>query len=382
VLSPESISDPDLSARRTLATVTDEEMLLPVIAMPIDRSNLESKTQQIEAVSFAESWGQGLSSLFEVLVASGCPRTTSAPTITTRSFVQEDLITAGSEVLVSNRFEIPEVPSVIRRFVSEKPINDEAGKAMNQVWAFRKVDTKRFLSFWSPPESQKTENGIKEAGGSAWESVRDIDGIATRNLVSELIKKSLHVKCVDKGLIYCQERNLLYFPEGLVPSNRLYFTKQDGTRTFVGAMGKRTYWRPGVSELYKHQLAPVFSVGVHAACDYTVLVRIRVRLTDEHDNVLSKQKGLSRRKHLCRNWWNDDWLHRVMAVMQFLSTDDESIVLEEGDNRLVVATNPDQWEVGVCLNEAAVKDVDETHEDALGYDEDGTDEEEENDNSK
>ena len=127
-----------------------------------------------------------------------------------------------------------------------------------------------------------------------------------------------------------------------------------------------------LSEPYKYQLSPAFSVDKCDESRYCLLVRMRVRLTDEQDKVLGKQKGLSRRKHLCRNWWNDDWLHRVMAVMQFLSSDDERIVIREDNACLEFASTADYWEVGKRLDESVLNNVDEAREDALTYADDDT----------
>jgi N12 class adenine-specific DNA methylase len=68
-----------------------------------------------------------------------------------------------------------------------------------------------------------------------------------------------------------------------------------------------------------------------------------------------------------------------MAIMQHLSTDDDSIVVEQEFQRLVVSTMPDQWEVGTRLNEGLIGDAHQMRDDALSYaTEDNDDEDKEN----
>jgi hypothetical protein len=151
------------------------------------------------------------------------------------------------------------------------------------------------------------------------------------------------------------ERKQMYFPRGLVERDRLTFVRPDGTRTWVSSAGERTYWRPERSEPYRYSLSPAFDVRQFPDGSYVVLARIRIYLTDTDDRALSASKIASRRKHLCKGWWNHEWFNRLLAVCQFLAEGSEEIRIGSlTDEQVVVGAVLRHWEVPVGINEAAL----------------------------
>ena len=51
-------------------------------------------------------------------------------------------------------------------------------------------------------------------------------------------------------------------------------------------------------------------------------MRNRGYLADVGNEPFKGRSVIARRKHLCRNWWNDDWLARTLAICQFLADSD------------------------------------------------------------
>ncbi len=98
-----------------------------------------------------------------------------------------------------------------------------------------------------------------------------------------------------------------------------------------------------------------------------VHLRIRLRLTDKEGVPLEGKTILSRRKHLCKSWWNDEWLNRTLAVMQFLADGASINIGEPHDNRLCVSPVPDQWTVPVRINEDMLSGQDAIRDDAISY---------------
>jgi hypothetical protein len=52
------------------------------------------------------------------------------------------------------------------------------------------------------------------------------------------------------------------------------------------------------------------------------MVKLRIHLTSTKDEDLGRRGGLARRKHLCKSWFNSEWLARTLAVVQTLWTDE------------------------------------------------------------
>jgi hypothetical protein len=123
---------------------------------------------------------------------------------------------------------------------------------------------------------------------------------------------------------------------------------------------------------YRYHLAPVFSAETLPSGGLALFVRVRLRLTDV-DGIPPKGRTIvSRRKHLCKNWWNHGWFNRMLAIMQFLSDDGTIVIGPLSSGQIVVNIAPDSWEVPIRVEEGRQVKRDE----ALTY---GSDDEDESD---
>ena len=139
-------------------------------------------------------------------------------------------------------------------------------------------------------------------------------------------------------------------------NNRLNFTRtNDGSNTHVNTCGRRTY-RSGQSRWeYRYSLAPTFTVRQDLLDDFTVLLRIRVRLSDTKGKAFTDKRTIvSRRKHLCKNWWNNHWLSRVFAVSQFLVDNGKITIGEPREAQIVIDASPLHLSAPVGINEDAL----------------------------
>lgn len=359
ILSPEALGDPNLNSRRAMAyaigTDRGSGFVIPIEASPINRSALDEKTKQLDIVSFRESWRTGLDRLLRVLETANCPRAEGGRKIALRSYMPENLLLAKPETVIANRFPVLDTPRLIYKISCNESLKPEKINELSIKWSFRQVTPQKFISFHQPPDLIREELNIKSTQAVLWHESRDIDGIATLNLIPELIRKTMIVESVQRGLCFCQERFMLYFPSKLLKSDRLYFYKPCGTRSFVSVVGQRKYWQPSSSSEYVYHLGPVFSVQRAANNQLGVVTRIKLRLTDLQGKVLESKIAFSRRKHLCGDWWNHDWLHRILAVMQFLANDGNRIRLgDDPESIITVSAVPDEWSVPIRINEDAI----------------------------
>jgi hypothetical protein len=374
IMSPHSVSDTEFNARRSFAFGVGDGLVLPLTVAGFDKSFLDSKSSKLEGVSFDDSWADGLTRVLKALADSGCPGFRDATTRLPRNFgVMPDLIKDEPERVISSQFAVIKIPGSINRYICDNEIREEDLAKASLQWAFRKVDQRRFLSFFAPPSDIRTKFGLKDKGGAAWDLMSEIDKIPVKMLVPELIRKSLIVHSIDKGLQYCREFEGLYFPENLIPSDRLSFTQPDGKKNFVAPVGQRKFWRPVNSSIYKYALSPLFSVVDGYERRYRVQLKTRIRFTDQDDKLLPSKIAFSRRKHLCKSWWNHEWLYRMLAMIQFLS-DQGNITIGPTGCELIISGAPNEWEAPVRIAEDALKDKEAEHEEMLAYsadDEDG-----------
>ena len=368
-----SVKDPEVTRQRLLAlnarNEQDRDFLIPLNVDGVDQTQLDQVTRTLKFIPFQYNWAEGLKQLLEKLESIDCPRPLpNGKRIAAEAFLGNDVRSEKKEILFSNCLQIHQIPEIVHRFTietvaSKKDLDklefEETAISENRLdelrfeWSYRRVDPNTFLSFHKPPVSIFEEYRVIEDGGAMWLSTKKIDGISSFNLVSELIRKALIVKCYQKGLRYCPDTKLLYFPSDLIPKKRLYFTRPDDRlNTYVNATGRRKYLPE--SE-YLYSLAPSFFVRQDLFDNFTVLIRIRIRLSSIAGKAFTAKRTIdSRRKHLCKNWWNKEWFNRTLAVSQFLADEDRITIGEPQEAQIVIGANPLHLSAPVGINEAAL----------------------------
>lgn len=355
LLSQPAIEDSDFSYRRSTAIGISKKknstFLLPLISQPIYEESLDQNTASLEKINFVDSWHAGLKQVIEVLDSANCPKADGGEHFALSSFFPDEVVVNQEETIISNIFKVLAVPEVIHRFEStHKVLPSMAGDLANR-WAYRKVDDTTFLSFHFPLEQDIEKLGLKKRGGRLWKHFNDMEGIVVNNLVPELIRKELVVHCQSKGLKYCGNSSLVYFPQGLMPSDRHYFDFYGGSRSYIKVFGERKYYKPDGSERYRYHLSPSFYIFRQENGSFAVLLRVYLRLTDLSGKCLEGRKIVSRRKRLCKNWFNSEWSKRIIGIMRFLGTDGVIEIGESDKDKLVICSNPCCWEIPLSINE-------------------------------
>lgn len=359
--SQASLKDPEIMRQRSLAlniaSERRQDFLLPLNVDGIGHTQLDQVTRALEFIPFQHNWAEGLKQLLKKLKSIDCPLSLpNGKLIAAEAFLGNDVRSDKQETLFSNCFRVHQIPKVIYRFKSQKAIQKGKLNKLKAEWSYREIDSHTFLSFHSPPTSILKEYGITEKGGGLWPEVEKIDGIRSVNLASELIRKALIVKCYQRGLQYCFGTKQLYFPPDLIKNNRLYLIRpDDGSKTYVFANGKR---KPPSGGEYLHSLAPDFFVRQDLFDDLTVLIRIRVRFSDTAGKAFTTKRAIdSRRKHLCKNWWNKDWFNRTLAVSQFLADEEKIIIGKSQDAQIIIDATPFYINAPVGINEEGLDEL-------------------------
>ena len=354
--------DQEIMRQRSLALGIGEErnqdFLIPLNVDGVDQRQLDYVTRNLKFIPFQYNWAEGLKQLLKKLKSIDCPRSLpNGRRVAAEAFLGNDVRSNEKETLFSNCLQVQQIPQVIYRFKVPRQISEKELDKLRFEWSYREVDSYTFLSFHKPPASAIKEYGLIEKGGVLWVApkIEKIHGIWIPNLVSELIRKALVVKCHQKGLRYCSETEQLYFPRDPDKSNRISFTQPDGKKSNIAAYGKRKHLS---GNEYLHSLAPDFFVRQDLFDDFTVLVRIRVRLSDTEGKPLKGHRMIvSRRKHLCKNWWNTDWFNRTLAVSQFLADDGKITIGVQEDEKIIVDAVPLHFNVPVGINEEVLSEL-------------------------
>lgn len=362
ILSPEAIADSDFAARRGMALAIRSQrgdaFVLPALARPTDENTLDQDTRRLTPARFDQEWGQGLRDIERVLAGSGCPRKPEgARELAIRSYFPPDIVLGESETVASNLFPVIRLPAAIQRFSWNKNAHTE-GMSEFAYWGHRRLDPSDLLSLHYAPETLAKDLGIVHRERIVWNSATAVCGIRRDDLIKELIKKSLYAECRRRGLHYWPERQIVYFPFGLLKNDHLRFRKLNGQSTFFDVAGERTHGSGVGASKFRYQIAPVFVPKESSIGGYEIIVRIRLRLTDANGCVFSGRATNSRRKKVCKSWWNEEWLNRIMGVMQFLANGRDQIVIGDSDDeQIIIDAQPRTWTIPVRLNESALTDA-------------------------
>lgn len=358
VCSKEALSDLKTLRQWGVAQSRGSDFLIPVV---LDDTSPQQFSEAVHAgsyISFNKSWAEGLRDLVTRLESINSPKNLyGGRNIAARLFLEKDVIKKEPEILFTNCLPVQQSPSIIHRIVTERPVPRGKSRRLRFEWPFRQVNKHTFLSFYEPPQELKERYEVSFSGGASTSLTPFINGIYVPTLTAELIRKSLIVKAHDKGLKYCHITNLHYFPFGLLAGNRLNYTKPNGDKTFVKAAGERKYWRPDQSTRYRYYLAPDFYVKKNLVGKYAVLVNVRVRITDIQGHPLPGRSTNARRKNLCKDWWNYEWLNRIFAVCDYLSEDGCIVIGHENPQRVVVSSVPFRLESPIGIDEDRVEDI-------------------------
>jgi hypothetical protein len=367
--SQAALSDPDIIRHRAIALGISKQIPNFLIALRVEQipvEKVDQVTRQLIFVPFETNWAEGLRLLLDKLEEAGCPKQLpDGKNIAARAFLDKDVLSDVTETIVTNYLRIQKLPDTILRFSPKKLIPAAKLDEMKLAWAFRKVSDRLFVSFSGPPLSLVTAYELRAVGRGSWRGNDTVEAISTPNLVSELIRKSLIVKCIQKGLQYCQTTDLYYFPFGLVPGDKIKYLWPNGKSASINTVGERKYGRSGSDERYRYYLAPNFYVSQNLTDDFAVLVRIRVRITDTSGMPLLPRQANARRKDLCHDWWNGEWLSRTLAVCQYLADSGRIVIGTHQSEQIIIAAEPLRLVAPRGVDEAALDQSSYEREDIL-----------------
>ena len=198
LLSHSSIHKLNPTRERTLALNISEErgidFLIPLNVTNLSKTELPWMTSDITFIPF-ENWAFGLTQLLKKLKSIDAPRPLKdGRKIASSTFLPIEFISKKEEILHLNHLKILKIPENIKIFRLKHYINPQDERIISMNWAFWRIG-KEFLSFCSPPEGIKENLDFSYSGQKKWCENEEIHKIESLNLVSNLLKKSLYVKC-------------------------------------------------------------------------------------------------------------------------------------------------------------------------------------------
>lgn len=371
LISANSLRKPKPTGERVLAQKIADQRGIPdfLIPLKIDASELDWLTTAVSYVPFQNGWAPGLRQLLEKLEKISAPRNLiNASSVAATSFpTGAELITETSERLRTNVIRVEDIPPGIKAFAAENPLADDEKEKLDNMWANYRVNPHLFLAFTAPPRPYDASfKATRECW--SWIDHETIHRIGTRNIVTNLIVRSLKAGLIGAGCRVHPKRNqTVYLPEKFTEDGWLRFTDFRGKSARLKIRGKATFKSFGKPpELNHHHFA--FRLRVGRGLDEFFWVQITPTLFffDQSETPITDDRVGPRRRRVSKMWFNAKWLNRLLAA--------ESILLalqSKSAEGVRLADKLHSVESMVALNEAFLDKASDDGADEIDSDEEG-----------
>jgi len=155
-----------------------------------------------------------------------------------------------------------------------------------------------------------------------------------------------------------REDHSAYFPFGLLDKNEIRFTGYRGKPTYRVVASERSFGLGNDRRInFWSMLSFQPRIDLRSLLGHpSVRLSLQLFLTHPAGGPLNDRQAHSYRRRICRNWYNDDWLDRVLAIASFLADGQPAINLAAGpETRLVLAGRPLSVNSPYGINENALK---------------------------
>jgi len=292
------------------------------------------------------NWHDCLKTLFETLAESNIPHVTSLDAELLRAIVEareegRRFVSATPEAVLTNWFQI--TPPAHIRYYHFSGLQNHM-KSWRKDCRIPNVEMGRLTGTFADPVSFSVSSSFEQSMPVAYE-IPFSDVVSGENIgpyvdrhdanrdVVNLLRQHFDKVASSRGLIPVEFANKQlgwFFPDGLVPLNKLVFDAPDGRRIRRAVSGKFKNLRWHLCIMAKPRIWPVLVYRIHA----------NVVLSIDGKTPLSGEKTHKRRRRLTRSWWNDVWRDRLLAAMSFLAQNKDAIVIEAGGVQFTTATWP------------------------------------------
>ena len=369
ILSQASIQKPNPLKERTLALnlgqQRNENFLIP-LNVNLNSTQLDWMTSDLNYISFS-NWADGYAALIETLQRMNTPRPLEqqGASAAIETFTAHTPIRNQPELLYTNCLPFAKIPQVLRAFSTNRAVTRNEFATSPVFRRAYRVNARTYFSFDRALTGIARDVFCTNAGQWLWDQNAEVLGIPSINVVSSLLIKSFFETCIRKGLQETPDFKSIFFPGGLLKDNKIYFTGFNG-KTWLLVVGQRIFRKlEGQHEICIHHLAFRARIRRNLFSHFVLQIKAGLHLTDLSGATFKARTANSRRKKIAKNWWNDKWLNRHLAICQFLNEKGGVCFLggASDDSRIILSTNLitaeadvgiDEEQLGVDLDEFGV----------------------------
>ena len=371
VLSRYSIDKTNPVRERTLALNLggkwNENFVVPINLDGISPTDLNWMVSDLTFIPFHLGWADGLKQLLKLLEESNAPRELpDGRSIAASWFESKRLVIRKQERLWLNLAEVKELPRDMYRFEAAALVPQDERLELLKQWPHIN-DGQSFWAFENPPREFAEKYKFTEVARRENWNLRRVGDPPLRQLAVRLLNESLKSIALARGLKLTPDGKVCYFPDGLLPSNRLPFLDYDNKRTWLSAVGERNFRTLTGTDSCRYHLIPNVKIWLDYEMGCVILIRVHLYLTNLDGQPIEGKGVVRRRKRICRSWWNHHWQARTFAILQFLAGDKSSIQIgQSSPQQLVVSKYPITAHIAFGIDETQIGLEKPDSEDAEG----------------
>ena len=322
LLSKASIGKDNPRKERTLALQLGSQRKIDdfLITLNLDDVQPDWTMADISWISLREGWADGLRRLLKKLESLNAPRIHAGNSAIAKAALERgaSLLAHKSELLTTNLLPFSQVPDVLRVFDTSE-LDPEHERSCRDVWPHYGLERKRAAAFSPPPsEYAKVVKQTKEA--FHWPSFASIHDTPTHNIVSRLLKRSVHAWLVRAGCVMAADYSAYYLPTPFRGESIFRFKDVDGVSSYIRVAGSIRLYRPdSAPEEIIHHPALRYAIRKTDWGAFVVQLRPAVALFDATHQPITGRKVGPRTKKVTRAYFNEKWRKRLMAFSQLLA---------------------------------------------------------------
>lgn len=273
-------------------------------------------------IDFSHSWAKGLVGVLTKLDRLGAPKAlTDGAALVHQTVVESSALRTRNETLISNCLQIRELPTEILKCVFVDELTTQDKDRLREHWPFRPLGDESVLALTEPPPQAIGSNRLDFIERIKWRSVEDVVGLKTRDAIVSLIHSSVDTHLRKTGFV--RDDHGWHVPHDFRPRSRLEFEYPQGGGSWVLGSGQRYFGRGKARKPYRYHLgANARVLRSNSIDDLALMVKLRVHITTTSGDDVGRRGRFARRKHLCKGWYNNEWMARTLALTQALWTED------------------------------------------------------------
>lgn len=312
------------------------DFIIPLHIDDLPHNAMHILLRRLNTIPFRNSWAAGLNQLVRKLREESVPKDENLGPKAVNDwwkthFSVDKGIRNQPEEILSNHFSILGIPKTLYAHALTPGHADYDLRDSVRYPAILQGDS--LISFAKAEDLQDTLGNRRIWRSRPMKLDTFLQEQASRNHIYSLLRLAWETMADTKGLHASETSNgkAFYFVKDQLLKDRMAFDRPDGSRGYRSLVGYTTVGRT----VGEQRRLRYWHYAVRAVPDlgpnFGFWIKSHVLFSDDGRNIWTNPAKLhSARRSQCKDWWNDQWRDRLLAMMQALAGEASEITVPLG----------------------------------------------------